>query len=458
MKKTTVVLFVLLLIPVLVQLSSAQPDTDPSDSTAVEETAYQIPKLAPVTNLVAEDNPNDAGGEIVLTWDLSPDDKDEGSLVSKYIIVRSQNPKSDFHIVGVANHKSTSFVDKDTKDGTQYYYKVITFPVYMGEVRLSRDSITALTDKYPELTELGIKDISMLAEYSMDLNAVFDQDLLGTSKVAGPTVSKAQWFNKKDLDTLIIGLIICLSVIVFIALAKGGRKLFLRRIGGLQAIDEAIGRATEMGKSILFIPGIQDMDDVQTVAGITILGRIAKTIAEYDTKINMPVSRSIVMTTARETIKEAYLSAGRPDAYSDDMVHYITDEQFGYVAAVDGIMVREKPATCFYLGAFFAESLIMAETGNSIGAIQIAGTAMPAQLPFFVAACDYTLIGEELFAASAYLSGEPKQLGSLKGQDVGKFIAMLFIIIGTIAVSLAVLTGNETIIKLSDMIKSWFSA
>jgi hypothetical protein len=96
------------------------------------------------------------------------------------------------------------------------------------------------------------------------------------------------------------------------------------------------------------------------------------------------------------------------------------------------MFVREKPATIFYMGAFFAESLILAETGNEAGAIQIAGTAMPSQLPFFVAACDYTLIGEELFAASAYLSREPRQLGSLKGQDVGKLVFLILIILGVI--------------------------
>jgi len=95
-------------------------------------------------------------------------------------------------------------------------------------------------------------------------------------------------------------------------------------------------------------------------------------------------------------------------------------------------MIREKPATVFFLGAFYAESLILAETGHSVGAIQIAGTAMPAQLPFFVAACDYTLIGEELFAASAYLSKEPLLMGSLKGQDWGKVIFMFFIGAGVI--------------------------
>jgi hypothetical protein len=151
----------------------------------------------------------------------------------------------------------------------------------------------------------------------------------------------------------------------------------------------------------------------------------------------MPTSRSLVMSTARETVKEAYLSAGRPDAYREDSIYYVTDEQFGFVAHVDGVMLRRRPAACFYLGAFFAESLILAETGNSIGAIQIAGTAMPTQLPFFVAACDYTLIGEELFAASAYLSRDEKMLGSLKGQDWGKVIAMLFILLGSIVTTFA---------------------
>jgi hypothetical protein len=94
------------------------------------------------------------------------------------------------------------------------------------------------------------------------------------------------------------------------------------------------------------------------------------------------------MTAAREAVHAAYLSAGRPEAFNDDRISYITDEQFAYVAYITGYMVREKPAACFYMGTFFAESLILAETGNFIGSIQIAGTSEPAQLPFFAAAGD----------------------------------------------------------------------
>ncbi|MBX3356375.1 MAG: hypothetical protein KF724_11835 [Phycisphaeraceae bacterium] len=227
------------------------------------------------------------------------------------------------------------------------------------------------------------------------------------------------------------------SVIAFILMARAGRPMRIRRIAALEAVDEAVGRATEMGRSVLFIPGIQDMDNVQTIAGITVLSRVAKTVAEYDAAIEVPTARSLTMQASREAVQASYMQAGRSESYNPDVINYITDEQFGFVAYVGGRMVREKPAACFYMGCFFAESLILAETGNSIGAIQIAGTAESSQLPFFVAACDYTLIGEEFFAASAYLSGEPDQIGSIKGQDVGKAVAILVILIGAGSLALA---------------------
>jgi hypothetical protein len=68
---------------------------------------------------------------------------------------------------------------------------------------------------------------------------------------------------------------------------------------------------------------------------------------------------------------------------------------------------------------------------------------MPSQLPFFVAACDYTLIGEEFFAASAYLSNDPEQLGSLKGQDIGKIIAAGLLVVGCVLATIAVTNGSR---------------
>lgn len=245
------------------------------------------------------------------------------------------------------------------------------------------------------------------------------------------------YFESSRGSTLAVIIVLLAFVSYYTFQAQRGKEMFIRRISGLSAIEDAVGRATEMGRGVLYAPGIADMDDIQTIAGVTIMGHVARKTAEYDTDFYAPQCRSFVMSVAHEVVKQAYLEKGRIDAYRPDRINYLTDDQFGYVAGVGGIMMRDKPAACFYLGTFYAESLILAETGNAVGAIQIAGTAEPSQIPFFVAACDYTLIGEELFAASAYLSKNPREVGSLKGQDMVKVVIIAAIIIGTLLETIA---------------------
>jgi len=296
------------------------------------------------------------------------------------------------------------------------------------------------------LTEKAIKKLPFdIAKLNTLLNKEFSKEDL-TRELNNLNFNKAEieeilnvaeekdprWFKTERTNMLVAIFLLSGFILFFIYSAQKGTELFVRRIAGLSALDDAVGRATEMGKAVLFIPGIMDMDDIQTLAGLSILSYVAQKTAEYDTPIMVPTSRSLVMSTAQEIVKESYMRVGRPDAFRPDNIRYLTDDQFGFVAGVDGIMVREKPAANFYMGCFYAESLILAETGHSTGAIQMAGTAMPSQLPLFVAACDYTLMGEELYAASAYLSRDPQQLGSLKGQDVCKIIILLCILFGSL--------------------------
>lgn len=239
-------------------------------------------------------------------------------------------------------------------------------------------------------------------------------------------------FLKGNETTFVCVVVLCFIVEYFIEKAKNGDQIYMRPIAAIKAMEEAVGRATEMGKPVLYVPGISSLDQIDTISGLTILGHVAGMTAEYGAGLHVPVCVPIVMETAKETCQQAYLKKGKNDLYRKDMVHYVTDDQFAYAAGVNGIMLREKPAAVFFQGKFYAESLILAETGNSIGAIQIAGTGSSSQIPFFVTACDYTLIGEEFYAASAYLSGSPEMLGSIKGQDyvkVGCMILILFVFI-----------------------------
>ena len=201
-------------------------------------------------------------------------------------------------------------------------------------------------------------------------------------------------------------------------------NVFMRRIAGLEAVDEAIGRATEMGKPILFVHGLSALSSMSVLASISILGRMARRIAEYDSDLLVVNNSPMVYSVSYEVVQEGYTEAGRPDAFKPDNVFMAASEQFPYVTAVAGIMKRRQPAANFFIGSFWAESLILAEVGSSTGAIQIAATDKVTQIPFFITTCDYTLMGEELFAAGAYLSRNARMLATIKAQDLGKAILL----------------------------------
>ncbi len=347
---------------------------------------WMIILILPPGNVKAFDTPNDEGGSITIKWKVSPDE--EKGLVKSYEIFRSKEGGEFTYLGHIRAGLNTYDDSRGVKDGVHYAYKIRT---------------KGVNGEYSDFTAPTL-----------------------------PVVSFPQWFNRSKINILLATIIYLALVIYFVETGKRGKNLFIRKIAGLDALDEAVGRATEMGKPILYVPGLGTMSDVATIAAVNILSPVAKKAAEYNTTLKVPNFDPIVMTVTQQVVKEAYTEAGRPDAFSKDNVFFLTDSQFAYAAGVDGIMVREKPGTNLFMGTFYAESLILAETGNMTGAIQIAGTDAVAQLPFFVAACDFTIIGEELYAASAYLSRDHKLLGSIKAQDWGKIIILTLLGLATV--------------------------
>ncbi len=280
--------------------------------------------------------------------------------------------------------------------------------------------------------------------------------ILPLASAFGQSAEYDGWFLDYRTNAFILIIFFTAAILTYTHMARKGMKLFVRKIPGIEAVEEAVGRATEMGKPILFVPGIDEIDRIDTIAGLSILGRVAKIVARYDTPLYVPVRYPMVLAAASEVVQQSYISEGRGDSYNQDIVRYVAGEQFAFTATVNGYMMRERPATNIYMGAFYAESLLLAETGNAAGAIQIAGTAQPEQLPFFVAACDYTLRGEELFAASSYLSREPVMLGGLKGQDLVKVVIIAFILVGGLFATTGLDFDLFGVNLSSESIADWF--
>ncbi len=229
--------------------------------------------------------------------------------------------------------------------------------------------------------------------------------------------------------------------------AKSGKPVRIRRLPALDAIDEAMGRATEMGRPVHFTPGlaaITGLDAPQTIAAISILGYVSKLAAQFDVRLITTIRQPEVYPLALETVREAYQVEDKIDKFVPTDVRYLSNQQFAYAAAASGIILREKVAANFMLGAFWAENLMLAEVGNQVNALQVSGTASLGQVPLFVATTDYFLIGEELYAASAYLSQDPVQLGSVYGQDICKMLAAALLVIGV----LGTVAGSDFFINL----------
>jgi len=218
-------------------------------------------------------------------------------------------------------------------------------------------------------------------------------------------------------------------VLYFIRRARRGDELFVRRIGGVEAVDEVVGRSAELGRPMIFTTGLTGVGPV-LYACLGVLHYVARKAAQFRTRLLLPQNDPEVMAFTEATARDAYREARRSADFDPQTLMYLSNQQFAFASGYVGVVQREQVASAFLFGQFAAESLILAEAGQQVGAVQVAASVAPEQVPFFIASCDYTLIGEELFAASAYLTREPVQLGSLYGQDRAKMLCFVMIVIG----------------------------
>lgn len=232
---------------------------------------------------------------------------------------------------------------------------------------------------------------------------------------------------------MLLLLVILLSpVVIYIRRARLGlSSIYVRRIAGVDSIEEAVGRSAELGRPVSFSTGLTGVGPV-LYACLGVLSYVAKRVAQYKTKLIVPQNSPEAMAMVEDVVRDSYRAAGRLSSFDPQSIVFLSEEQFAFASGYMGLIHRENVATAFLFGSFAAESLILAEAGQQIGAMQVAASVSPEQVPFFICTCDYTLIGEELFAASAYLSREPVQLGSLAGQDRAKLIFFILIVVGVL--------------------------
>lgn len=218
-------------------------------------------------------------------------------------------------------------------------------------------------------------------------------------------------------------------------LGKHGREVKVRTLPAMEAIPEAIGRAAEMGRPVFYTTGTAGLQlanaaqGPQTLASVSIMEYAGRLCAKNGVRLDLFTPIPDALPLMEETLRNAYELEGSAVEFKSDQIHFVP-EWDPYVAASLGYLQRDRPASTLLIGGFSSEAVILGEAGNAIGAMQIAGTANTGQIPFLIATCDYVLISEELYAASASVSKNPDVLGSLQGEDYVKVGIVALIIVG----------------------------
>lgn len=239
-------------------------------------------------------------------------------------------------------------------------------------------------------------------------------------------------------------LIIVLAAIFEASRIASKRKLKTRGIPGIERLEQWIQKAGELKRPVFFTPGTGTITTPDTLAALALLDYVAKQCAEHGVRLIVANADFYVHQITEEVVKGAYKKAEREDLYSADSVRYVSSRQFAFQAGVMGLLRREKPALNIFVGDYQAEALGIAEAGRTEAIAQFGGTSNPDQLPFFLATCDQTLIGEELYTAQGYLTDDPKAISSLVGPDAGKILAILLIVAGAVLATF----GNQILLSL----------
>jgi hypothetical protein len=222
-------------------------------------------------------------------------------------------------------------------------------------------------------------------------------------------------------------------IIFFLWRARRGKIPYVRRIGGVSALEEAVGRATEMGKPVVFAMGGTDIMNIMTHAALAVMGHVARLTARLRTRFVALVRVPNVYPVVEEVVREAYKIEGVLDEFNaEEQVRFVTSDSVVYAMSVARFIEENQAGCALFIGQFDFTSLLMTEPGANMGVIQIAGDPFLPQIPFFVCTCDYTIIGEEYFAAGAYVSPDPTMRGTLVSQDLIKVVFALLMIIGII--------------------------
>ncbi len=252
-----------------------------------------------------------------------------------------------------------------------------------------------------------------------------------------------------DALYIMLGLLLVFLVLFVIYLwAAGwgrpgkGRFFPLRTIRGYDATREGLASAAETGNAVHTSPGsggvgTQGVTTASTLAGMTIVEAMSRVGAITGAPVQATTNDAVAYALSDNAVRRGYRRAGWSVESEEAGARFLThNDPLAYAARVADIVDQTNVSQAVIAGQFGPEVLLIMEAQRRQGAQQVAGSSNYEALALMSISADHTLIGEEIFASGAYLERRNSHVASLLAQDGLRWIVIVLIIAGFIAVNL----------------------
>ena len=233
---------------------------------------------------------------------------------------------------------------------------------------------------------------------------------------------------------VIVLLVIILTLLHHARAVAGKRPISRRPLEGLDVVGRALSRGAETGRAIHLSPGSGALgarsSTVETVAGLLAAERVATEAALNGAPLLASSGDAVAHLALRGTLRQAYQRAGLGQDYDPVNVQLLAHQDpMAYASGVTTLYGRQKLEASQMIGSFGQEFLLAGEDGAQRGVPQLAGATNSTALPLVYLTAEGALIGEEIYAAEAYLARSPAPLARLLTQDAIRTVIIVAIIV-----------------------------
>lgn len=223
-------------------------------------------------------------------------------------------------------------------------------------------------------------------------------------------------------------------LLAFVRLIRAGTSIPVRPMPAYGQLRQQVGRSVESGRRLhmtLGRAGLHGTGGATSVAVWRLADAMVAECAMNGIPPLLTVGEGTLLPAGQMSVRAGYEKANRVNEQVTDSVQFIADASspMAYAAGVTRVLHSGGVANNIAVGRLGGELVLMGEAANREGVMQVMGSDDPAGMAVATALTNNTLIGEELFAAGAYLDETPLAIASLRVQDILRWLVAIMLML-----------------------------